>query len=107
MTILQTKTYKNIIQLHQKIPDHPYRVLIIESCGSKKIDPLLNLINHEPGIDEIYLYTKDPNEAKYQLLINKQESMGLKNFNDSKAQMIWKTFINILKNTIQIKNKNY
>ena len=51
----------------------------------KKIDTLLYLINHEPDIDEIYLYTKDPNEAKYQLLINKQTSMGLKNFNDSKA----------------------
>ena len=33
----------------------------------------------------IYLYAKDPFEAKYQLLINKQQSTGLKRFNDSKA----------------------
>ena len=31
------------------------------------------------------LYAKDPNEAKYQLLINKRESTGLKYLNDSKA----------------------
>ena len=31
---------------------------------------------------EIYLNAKDPYEAKYQLLINKTESTGLKFFND-------------------------
>ena len=29
-----------------------------------------------PNIDKIYLYAKDPNEAKYQFLINKRESTG-------------------------------
>ena len=33
----------------------------------------------------MYLYAKDRYEAKYQSLINKQESTGLKNFNDSKV----------------------
>ena len=33
----------------------------------------------------MYLYAKDPCEAKYQLLINKRESTGSKHFNDSKA----------------------
>ena len=46
---------------------------------------LLNLINHGPDIDKIYLYAKDPYETKYQLLINKRESTGLKYLNDSKA----------------------
>ena len=46
---------------------------------------IINPINHEPDIDKIYLYAKDPYEAKYQLLINKKESAGLKYFNDSKA----------------------
>ena len=46
---------------------------------------LLNLINHEPDIDKIYVYAKDPYKAKYQLLINKRESKGLNYFNDSKA----------------------
>ena len=32
-----------------------------------------------------YLYAKDQYEAKYQLLINKTESPGLKQFNDPKA----------------------
>ena len=31
------------------------------------------------------MYAKDPDEAKYQFLINKRESTGLKHFNDSKA----------------------
>ena len=31
------------------------------------------------------MYVKDPYEAKYQFLINKRESIGLKHFNDPKA----------------------
>ena len=46
---------------------------------------MLNLINHELDTDKIYLYTKDPNEAKYQLLINKKRKYRLKYLNDSKA----------------------
>ena len=68
-----------------EIPDHPYRILIVGGSGSGKTNALLNLINHEPDIDKIYLYAKDPYEAKYQFLINKRESTGLKHFNDSKA----------------------
>ena len=34
---------------------------------------------------KIFLYVIDPNEAKYQLLINKRKSTGLKYLNDSKA----------------------
>ena len=45
----------------------------------------MNLINNQPDIDKIYLYAKDPYEAKYQFLINKREGTGLKHFNDSKA----------------------
>ena len=43
------------------------------------------MINNQPDIDKIYLYAKDPYEAKYQLLINKRESAEVKHFNDSKA----------------------
>ena len=67
------------------IPDHPYRILIIGGSGSGKTNALLNLINNQPDIDKIYLYAKDPYEDKYQLLINKRESMGLKYFNNPKA----------------------
>ena len=67
------------------IPDHPYRILIVGGSESGKTNALLNLINNQPDIDKIYLYAKDPYEDKYQFLINKRESRGLKHFNDSKA----------------------
>ena len=68
-----------------QIPDHPYRILIIGVSVSGKTNSLCNLITQQPDIDKIYLYTKDPHEAKYQFLITKRESTGLKHFNDSKA----------------------
>ena len=67
------------------IPDHSYRILIIGGSGSGKTNTLLNLINNQPDIDKIYLYAKDLYEPKYQFLINKRESIGLKHFNDPKA----------------------
>ena len=33
----------------------------------------IKLINNQPDIDKLYLYAKDPYEAKYQYLINKRE----------------------------------
>ena len=45
----------------------------------------MNLINNQPDIDKIYLYAKDPYEAKYHFLINKRESMGSNHFNNPKA----------------------
>ena len=60
-------------------------MLIIGGSGSGNTNALLNLINNEPDIDQIYLYAKDPYEAKYQFLINKKESTELKHFNDPKA----------------------
>ena len=59
------------------VPDHPYRILIIRGSGSGKTYALLDLIENQPDIDKIYLYAKDPYEAKYQYLINKRESVGL------------------------------
>ena len=42
-------------------------------------------MNHQLGIDKIYLYAKNSYEAKYQCLINKRESTGLKHFIESEA----------------------
>ena len=56
-----------------QIPDHPYRALIIWCSGSGKTNSLFNLINHQPDIDKIYLYAKDPYETKYQFLIKKRK----------------------------------
>ena len=67
------------------IPDHPYIILIVGGSGSGKTNALLNLINNQPDIDKIYLYAKDPCEAKYQYLINKCEKVGLDHFDDPKA----------------------
>ena len=94
-----------------KIPDHLYRLSIIGDSGSGKTNSLFNLICHQPYLDKIYLYAKDPYEAKYQLLINNKESTELSIQIILKlllnTQMIWITFIKILKNTIQIKNSKY
>ena len=51
-----------------EIPDHT-----LIGSGSGKVNALLNLISHEPGIDRTYLYAKGSYEAKHQLLINKRE----------------------------------
>ena len=45
---------------------------------SKKINALLNLISFQVDIDKFYFYVKDLYEAKYELLINKHEDVGLR-----------------------------
>ena len=42
-----------------QIPDHSYKILIIEGSGSGKANSLLILINQQSDIDKIYLYAKD------------------------------------------------
>ena len=79
----ENKTEHNLKRPY--IPDHPYRIIIIGDSGSGKTNALLNLINNQPDIDKIYLYAKDPYEAKYQYLINKLEKVGLDHFNNPKA----------------------
>ena len=66
------------------IPYHPCKISIVGGSWSGKTTALLNLIKNQPDIDKIYLYANDPYEAKYQYLINKRESTGLKHFNDKK-----------------------
>ena len=67
-----------------QIPDDPYRVLIIGGCGSGKANSVFNLINQQPDVDNIFLYAKNVYE-KYQFLINKRQSAGLKLFNNFQA----------------------
>ena len=59
------------------------RIVIFESSGSGKINSLFNLKINQPDIDKLYLYAKDPYEAKDQLLIKKHDGAVLKHFNDS------------------------
>ena len=68
------------------IPNHPSRILItIGGSGSSKTTALLDLISHNPDIEKMYLYAKDPYEPKYQLFICKHKSVELKHGNDSKT----------------------
>ena len=67
------------------IPDKQYRILIIGGSGSGKTNVWLNLIENQPNVDKIFLYAKDPYEAKYQYLINKREGVGINHLNDPKA----------------------
>ena len=64
----------------QEIPNHQYRILVIEGSVSGKTNSLLNLIKEEPDIDKIYLYANDLYKAKYHFLIYKRESAGIKLF---------------------------
>ena len=62
----------------------------------------INLIENHPEIDKIYLYAKDPYEAKHQYLITKREGVGIYHFNDPKA------FIEYLNDMHDVyKNINY
>ena len=68
-------------------------------------------MNQQPDVHKIYLYAKDPYEAKYQFQWKKDEDVGAKHFDDlmilkllSNTQMIWMIFIKILKNISKIKN---
>ena len=67
------------------IPYHPFRILIMGGSGSAKTNVLLNLIENQLDIDKIYLYAKDPYEAKYQYLISKRKSVGINYFKDPKV----------------------
>ena len=71
----------------EKIPSKTPALLelIMGDSGPGKTNSLFNLINEEPDIDKIYLYVRDAYEAKYQFLLDKRKSTGLKHFNNSKA----------------------
>ena len=53
----------NCPQIHDQ---NPCRILIIGCSEFGKTNSLFNLINQQLDIDKIYLYAKDPYEAKYQ-----------------------------------------
>ena len=79
MINLDDYTNENKAEHNPKWPyilDHPYQILIIGGSGSEKTNVLLNVINNQPDTDKIYLYAKDPYEAKYQYLIGKREKVS-------------------------------
>ena len=69
-----------------QIPDHPCRILIIGGSWFGKTNWLFNNNNSVTGYwKKVFLYAKNPYEAKYKFLINKRESAGIKHLNDSKS----------------------
>ena len=52
------------------------------------------------------MYAKDPYEVKYQLLINKRETTGLKYLNDSKAFIEYSNDIEDIHKNIEECNSN-
>ena len=55
---------------------------------------------------KVSLCAKDPFQAKYQLLINKQESTGLKHFNDAKAFIEYLNHMGCIYKNIEKYNPN-
>ena len=47
-----------------QIPDHLCRILTIGGSCSGKANSLLSVISQQPDIDKIYLYARNPYEAK-------------------------------------------
>ena len=84
LMITQMKAKRNIIEIFH-IFQISHTELIIGSSGSGKTNVLLNLIDNQPDIDKIYLYAKDPYEAKYQYLIKICEKVGINHHKDLRA----------------------
>ena len=86
MINVEDVTKENINDYNPNLPeilDYTYRILIIVGSQFGKTNTLHSLLKHQNGddfnvIDKIYLHVKDPNEAKYQYLIKKQDNIGLK-----------------------------
>ena len=57
---------------------HLCKILIIGSPGSGKANTLISLIDRQSDIDKIYLYARDPYEAKHHFIIDKREGSGIK-----------------------------
>ena len=78
----------------------------MEALDREKTNLLFNLIIQQSDIDKIYLYAKDPYEAKYQFLINKWKSTGLKHLNNSKAFIEYSNDIDYIYKSIEEYNPN-
>ena len=109
MAILQKK--KNIKEHNlnwPEIPDHSHSLLTIGRSGSGKTSLLFNLISHQTNTDKIYLYSKDLHELfiNYQLLINKRESPGLKNFYNPNSFIEYSNHMDDIYKNIEERNPN-
>ena len=81
--------------------DWPYRKLIIGPSGLGKTNYLLNSIQKDNIINNIYLYAKDLEKPKYQLLINKREKVGINFNNDPTAFIEYSNTMNDMSDQIE------
>ena len=87
-TILTTYRMFNLDDITTKYDnkDWSFRKLIIGPSGSGETNYLLNSVQKDNNIiDKIYLYAKDLEEPKYQLLMKKREQARIKNLEDKNA----------------------
>ena len=97
--------FDNITKKDNNI-DWPYRKLVIGPSGSGKTNYLLNSIQRDNNIiDKIYLYAKDLEEPKYQLLINKRQKAGINFNNDPNAFIEYSNSMNDILSNIEDYNK--
>ena len=86
--------------------DWPYRKLIIGPSGSVKNNYLLNSTQKDNNIiDKIYLYAKDLEEPKYQLLIKKREQARTKNLKNPTAFIEYSNNMDDIYDNIEDYNK--
>ena len=89
------KNYDKSVEINHNlnwlcVPNHLYRILIIGGSGSTNNNLLLNLIkHHQPHIDKIYLYIKDPFRSKYQLHINGKEKVEIEILKNPKVFIVY------------------
>ena len=80
--------------------------MIIGPSGSGKTNYLLNSIQKDNNIiHKIYLYVKDLEEPKYQLLINKREKAGINFHNDPTAFIEYSNSMDDILDNIEDYNK--
>ena len=94
--MLQIKIKQKIVQI-----GNTFQIIHTEYY---KLETLLSLINLEPDIENIYLYSKDPYESKCQFLINKREKVGLNYCIDLKASIEYSTNMQDVYNKIKEEN---
>ena len=76
-------------------------MLIVGGSGFWKSNVLLNLIENQPDIDKIYLYAKDPYEAKYQYSIIPTWKLGIDHHDDPEAYIEYSNDIHVVYKNIK------
>ena len=65
-----SKNEDNYVNKNAFTPQHPCNCIIIGNSGCSKTNLLFNILTINPVYDEIYIFTKEP-EDKYNFLLKK------------------------------------